>query len=246
MMSITVKTKEECHIEALKYTSRNDFKKGSYRYYESARAKRWLDEICGHMILKLKNRSKEECHIEALKYTSRNDFKKGSNATYYYARKYGWLDDICGHMVSYFKHRTKEDCHNDSLKYTSRTEYCVCDRNSYYVARYNGWLDDICGHMISQRDRINVLYIWKCKDRNIWKIGVCADYNINNRIRDVATLHNMEVDYVYYIFRDDCFDIEKKILSMGTRPLDIERKDGHTEFRCFEQNEIDIIMEYYR
>ena len=37
--------KENCRVEALKYTTRNDFKKGSGGAYEVTRRNGWLDEF---------------------------------------------------------------------------------------------------------------------------------------------------------------------------------------------------------
>lgn len=43
-------TKENCHLEALKYDTRYDFQKGSKSAYSVASKHDWLDDICGHMI----------------------------------------------------------------------------------------------------------------------------------------------------------------------------------------------------
>jgi len=41
-------TKERCHDEALKYNTRNEFKKNSTSY-QRAIANNWLNDICSHM-----------------------------------------------------------------------------------------------------------------------------------------------------------------------------------------------------
>lgn len=43
-------TKELCQIEALKYTSKKEFKINSKNAYHGAHRHHWMDEICGHMI----------------------------------------------------------------------------------------------------------------------------------------------------------------------------------------------------
>jgi predicted GIY-YIG superfamily endonuclease len=43
-------TKEKCHQEALKYNHRKEFQIGSCTAYMTAQKKRFLDEICSHMI----------------------------------------------------------------------------------------------------------------------------------------------------------------------------------------------------
>lgn len=42
-------SKIECYEEALKYATRIEFSKNSYRHYKVAYRKKWLDEICFHM-----------------------------------------------------------------------------------------------------------------------------------------------------------------------------------------------------
>ena len=94
-------SKENCHQEALKYQSRNEFRLGSNGAYDAAGKNGCLDEICSHME-ELKRPSgywtKENCHIEALKYQSRNEFKLRSNSAYNAANINNWSDEICSHM----------------------------------------------------------------------------------------------------------------------------------------------------
>lgn len=41
--------KENCRLEALKYSIRFDFQKGSSGAYEAAKRNGWMDEVCAHM-----------------------------------------------------------------------------------------------------------------------------------------------------------------------------------------------------
>jgi len=43
-------TKKKCHIQALKYKNRTDFKKHNRVSYEKALKNKWLNKICSHMI----------------------------------------------------------------------------------------------------------------------------------------------------------------------------------------------------
>jgi len=45
-------TKEKCREEALKYKNRKDFQDSSRPAYNSAWRNNWLDEICGHMVVR--------------------------------------------------------------------------------------------------------------------------------------------------------------------------------------------------
>lgn len=94
-------TKEKCHEEALKYTSRTDFSQKSPTPYGIALRNGWRDEICSHMVLKQNPGgywTKEKCHEEALKYDIRGIFHQNSTSAYDAARRNGWLDEICSHM----------------------------------------------------------------------------------------------------------------------------------------------------
>jgi predicted GIY-YIG superfamily endonuclease len=90
--------KENCRIEALKYNSRYEFRKGSGSAYNSSYKNGWLDEFCKDMIEGKKPSNhwnvKENCKKEALKYETRNEFKKGSGSTYNSSLRNNWLDEF--------------------------------------------------------------------------------------------------------------------------------------------------------
>ena len=94
-------SKQRCIEEALKYTTRGDFRKYSGSAYNRSLKEGWIDEICKHMI-SIKHPkyywTKERCQKEALKYKTRSEFNKGSISAYSKAWDYKWLDEICGHM----------------------------------------------------------------------------------------------------------------------------------------------------
>ncbi len=131
-------TKEKCQEEALKYTSKNDYRKNSATAYTIALKNNWIYDICGHMSGNLPRGywTKEKCQEEALKYINRTEFKKST--AYTAAQKNDWLNDICGHMQELQKpHRywTKEKCHVEALKYTTRNKYRKNSNSSYNKAK---------------------------------------------------------------------------------------------------------------
>ena len=151
-------TKEKCHEEALKYTTRTEFNNGS-RAYNLAHRYGWLNEICSHMKSDL-NRywTKEKCHEEALKYTTRTEFNNGSGSAYHSACKASWLDEICDHMISKSKpngYWTKEKCHEEALKYNHRIKFKKESGSAYTSAQRKGWLYEICSHMIRSKKILN-------------------------------------------------------------------------------------------
>ena len=210
------RTKEDCAMLALKYDSRNSFKKGEYGAYQSARRNGWLDEICNHMILKCKTHTKAECEAIASEYKTRNDFKINDNAIYAYSLKYNWLNDICKHMKPQQMSRTKAECLIISKQYETRIDFCRNENAVYYYAIQNGWLDDICSHMKRIYPCMDALYLWKVLDNPIWKIGICNCDNVRNRIEQVATIHDLEIESVIYIVDKDCRKKETMIKKLGT------------------------------
>jgi predicted GIY-YIG superfamily endonuclease len=156
-------TKKKCQEEAIKYSTRKDFEKGSSSSYKAALRKNWMDQICRHMKVNKNIRqnddrrrkplgywTKENCSLEAKKYTSRSAFWKENQASYQVARANGWLDDICRHMQ--FKKKpsnywTKKRCHEEAKKYKNKKEFSINSTSAYSKATNRGWIADICGHM---------------------------------------------------------------------------------------------------
>lgn len=93
-------TKDLCHKEALKYKTRSEFYYRSNKIYSAAQRYEWLDEICSHMISKIKHWTINEVKIEALKYKSRSEFQFKNKAAYTWAIRHNILNIICSHMCS--------------------------------------------------------------------------------------------------------------------------------------------------
>ena len=103
-------TKENCHVEALKYDTRTKFLNECFSAYRAAQKGKWLDEICSHMKEVMKPSgywTKERCTEEAKKYETRYAFQSQAQSAYHAARKFGWLDQICLHMGCMGKRKKK-------------------------------------------------------------------------------------------------------------------------------------------
>jgi hypothetical protein len=184
---------ENVREEALKYKTRNEFRKGSPSAYNSARKKGWLDEVCSHMILKKGDPGYwdilENVREEALKYKTRNEFKLGSPSAYNSSIRNGWLDEVCSHMIlkkgglGYWN--ILENVREEALMYETRNEFKLGSPGAYVSARKKGWLDIVCSHMILQKgDRgyWNVFEnvqeeVLKYKTRLEFKLGSPGAYN---------------------------------------------------------------------
>jgi hypothetical protein len=90
-------SKERCHAEALKCSTRKEFQVKNRSAYNSARKNKWLDSICDHMERKTQPRgywTKERCMEESKKYRSIKQFRAISSSAYAIAWTNGWLKDI--------------------------------------------------------------------------------------------------------------------------------------------------------
>jgi predicted GIY-YIG superfamily endonuclease len=164
---------DSCKKEALKYTTRNEFRKGSRGAYISSRKNGWLDDVCGHMIEIIKPNgywTKENCLQESLKYKTRTEFQKGSSGAYDASFRKGWLDDLCSHMVELRKPKNhwviKENCLQESLKYKTRSEFYKGSIGAYNSSWKNKWLDEVCSHM---GDKIKPSGYWNIKENCLQK-----------------------------------------------------------------------------
>ena len=146
-------TLEKCKEDALKYNTREEWKK-SYSAHNSARRNGWIDECTKHMGKKRKPAgywNKEKCLEESRKYKSTGSWCKEHQTSFNSAKKNKWFDECCSHMkIKTRKHSgywTLEKCQEDALKYTSRKEWNKSNIGAYNSARKNNWLDECCGHM---------------------------------------------------------------------------------------------------
>lgn len=93
--------KDRCLEEALKYKTREEFKKGSSKAYHVAIRREWYSDICAHMDEIRKPNgywSFERCKEEALKYSNTTDFINNSIGAYNACTKNKWLEELTKHF----------------------------------------------------------------------------------------------------------------------------------------------------
>ena len=142
-------SKENCEVEAKKFKTRTEFFKNSNSAYLTASRKKWLDEICEHMI-SLQNPRKywtrEKCLEESLKYKTKGEFKKNSPTAYAKSLKEKWLDELSSHMIQIKKEKnywSKEKCQEAANLCKTRTQFKSEYKSAYGSAVKNGWLKEI-------------------------------------------------------------------------------------------------------
>jgi hypothetical protein len=136
--------KNACQLEALKYSTKKDFREGNVYAYRRASDLQCLDEVCSHM--KSRSLSFEECSLEAKKYKNISDFLANSKRYYHRAHRMDWIDKICSHMNRY-KKWTPKLVANEAKKYSTRGKFATNARTAYAYASLNKLLDIVCKHM---------------------------------------------------------------------------------------------------
>ena len=189
-------TKEKCQKEALKYKTRNDFRKKSSGAYQYCIKNKIIDDICKHMKVVIRW-TKEKCQEESLKYKTRTEFRKSSSA-YKYAIRNNIINDVCLHMKKTREgnnYWTKEKCQKEALKYNYRTELKKLKPYVYHRCRKNNWLDDVCKHMNKIGNRYErCIYACEFEDNTVY-IGLT--YNIDKRFYE----HNIDINSAVYKYR---------------------------------------------
>src|ERR1017187_9405675 len=147
-------TIEALFEESLKYSTRNEFRKTSKGAYYVARTNGIINEICYHMVERVKffgpehhnfKWTNEMLQEEALKYDTRWGFIEGSSSAYAISLRRGVLDIICRHMERGHKpRRTDSELREEALKYSSRADFKKNSSASYSAAIERGILDEIC------------------------------------------------------------------------------------------------------
>lgn len=144
-------TPETTAKEALKYTNRTDFAKGSSGAYTIACREGWIDDICKHTVLKKAPAGswskKEDALEEAKKYATQGEFREKANGCFTICHKKGWLNEACAHMNVRPKlpnghWHEKDNCRKEASKYNGRGDFAKGSVGAYKSSRKNKWLDE--------------------------------------------------------------------------------------------------------
>jgi hypothetical protein len=157
LKSLGTYTKEQVLLDARKYKTYPDWRKGS-PVFQIAIKNGWLEECKEHMLSEFEVRSKgklvwtkEKAAEVAKNFRSRSEFKAANSSAYSRARINGWLEEICAHMslkIHPNGYWTKERVLESGKQFKTRTAWMrSSDSAAYNSARENGWLEEACAHM---------------------------------------------------------------------------------------------------
>ena len=134
-------TEKVCREEALKYTSRIDFRRMSRGAYDKAKEMGWLESYDWLTYNKsLSEWDYDSCKEEAKKYNNKFEFQKKSHGAYLRSLREGWLDDF--YPVPMRRFFNYETCERLASQYSSPDEMRRADRSLYKTIKKKGWMID--------------------------------------------------------------------------------------------------------
>jgi len=141
-------TLEKLQKKALKFKTRQEFRKGAPSAYVISWRRGFLDVICSHMKPSASEPySLDELSLEALKYNTRGEFSNKNSSAYAAAIKRGILNQICSHMKYVRIYWTNEMLAKEALNHKNRGEFSKNAHSAYQSAYLRNILDQICDHM---------------------------------------------------------------------------------------------------
>lgn len=135
--------------EALKYSSRQEFRKNCLALYMYAYRNKILNQICSHMPRprRLHRKYTIESVLElSLNYNSKAEFRKKEKGAYNYCYVNKLMDIVCYKMKVVVKW-THKSAAEEAAKYKHRADFKNKSAGAYRYCTRNKILDDVCGHM---------------------------------------------------------------------------------------------------
>ena len=134
-------TEDVCREEALKYTSRKDFRNHCRGAYDKAKECGWLEGYTWLSYPKpLSEWDYDSCKEEASKYSNRFEFQKHSYSAYKVSLKNEWLDKFF--PVPLRRVLDYDTCKQLALKYKTKGELLADDKSLYGTILKKGWMKD--------------------------------------------------------------------------------------------------------
>lgn len=234
--------------------NRNQFRKyypGAYAFLRSHPDKTLFDKACEHMKyhenVDWTDPDTRQAEIDRFEHWS--VFCRQS-ALYHWTlkKKDGSLEELKKHFVTLRNMNiTEEQVRECASKCENLPEFLSKYSREFHKAKRLGVFQEITAHM-TRRDYTdkNVLYLWKVKDRDFFKVGISSEYRYEQRMEEVAKEGGLEIEYAHFRkFEDESHvkKLEKHFLSLGDRVFLEERFNGSTEFVYLPDNVVDDIKD---
>lgn len=221
--------------EAQKYTTREEFRKEAGSAYVAA----WKKDLLDKLIPRERTQwSLETVREEAQKYSSRVEFQKGSPGAYNKALREGIVAEL---IPDTFSRWTKEAVALEAQKFSNRRSFYTKHVKAYRAAQFLGVLDEICSHMEFLHIPSDCVYFWKA-GRDLFKVGVTSHHRGNDRIREVARHIDLDPEFIVKTRTAEPYKVEREILKIGAPAVYEDPFDRSTEFRLWNNNELNQAM----
>jgi hypothetical protein len=132
-----------CKLEALKFTTKSEFRKNSTSCYVTALKNKWLDDICGHMIVNRIKWDVELCVKKSKEYTTVSKFNKSRAG--YAAKRLGISEELKKNMIKLREANNTlnyEYCKKVSFNFKTKRELYLNNESVYLKCRKNGRLEE--------------------------------------------------------------------------------------------------------
>lgn len=141
---------EYCIKDAKKYTTIENWQKGSRIAFKTAKLRGWLTKCTLHMEAIFNRKWNENaCKNEALKYKSINEWAASPGSSYQTAVRFRWVEKFTSHMDKRVYVPTKwtlQACIIEGKKHKTIADWRSKSSGSYLKARNESWLIQ-CGHV---------------------------------------------------------------------------------------------------
>ena len=185
-------TKEVVIADALKYTSKSEWRKNSSAYAMAIR-QGWLDEACAHMTALWKPKwDKEAVFEDALKYQARGEWEAKSNGAVAAAKRNGWYEEAAQHMPMLIERWTKKSVIADAQKYQTRGEWYAKSK-SYSIARNNNWVEEATAHMFTTLSFGELVIFTDLLEHDI-------KFTHQMKFDDLRSIHKLPFDFYLHDF----------------------------------------------
>jgi predicted GIY-YIG superfamily endonuclease len=167
---------EKCKEEALKYSTKSEFKKSSNRAYRIINNNKWY-ELTEHLLSKINNWSYEKCKQEVSKYKTKKEFRK--TKAYSTIIKNGWHELIYSLPNDRHDKWTYEECKKVSLMFENKGDFRKSYGGAYHAIRDNKWFE-LYDHMNIIGNKYNrLVYVYEFEN-NFCYVGLTSNINRRN------------------------------------------------------------------
>ena len=144
-------TLEKCKEEALKCSTKKEWREKFPSSCAIAFDKGWFEECSAHMENMRKSWTKEMCLTDAILCSSKKEWKNKFPNSYSAAQRNHWANECSAHMKSEEKKKIdKKFCIDEAKKHNTLTEWAKStgiSGTAYRIAKKNNWIEECINYL---------------------------------------------------------------------------------------------------